>query len=97
MNGKNENLKYDETESEVRFEQRVSQHLYLNVGVDAGTKITNVAKEACELADRLGLTIHIEFNGVTCIIKPGSNYLELVGKWYIELGSNKQYKIVVTG
>lgn len=97
MNEKNENLKSDEAKSEVRFEQQVSQHLYLNVEVNAGTEITYAAKEACELADRLGLTVHTKFNGVTCIIRPGSNYLELVGKWYIELGSNKQYKIVVSG
>lgn len=90
------NNKKTETAKAVGHELQVSQHLYLNVEVDPGTEITYAAKEACELADRTGLTIHTKFNGVTCIVRPGSNYLELVGKWYIELGSNKQYKIVVS-
>lgn len=69
--------------------------LTVNVDVLAGTNITDACRELCELADRLDVSVEMNFNDVTVVAKPGADSRELTEKWRTELESDNGYKIAV--
>lgn len=59
----------------------------------AGSDVTAVATELCQLADRIGVRCEAKFNGVKLWARPGDNPLRLVEAFDRELGRPGQHKI----
>ena len=55
--------------------------LWLDVEVSPGSDIENTCREAVNLADKLGLTVWFDFNGVKCGARPGDDWLLLSQNW----------------
>lgn len=55
--------------------------IFLNVEISAGTDINEAARDAIELADRVGVTVMFGFNGVRCMACPGDNAARLAQAW----------------
>lgn len=66
--------------------------LHLNVEVLGGSSIHDACKEACDLADRINVTVDFKFNGVTCIAHPGTDPGDLAKNWNAVLQSKFQHK-----
>lgn len=66
--------------------------LHLKVEVLGGSSIHDACKEACDLADRINVTIDFKFNGVTCIAHPGTDPSDLAKNWDTVLQSKFQHK-----
>jgi hypothetical protein len=64
------------------------QHLKtLSMKLDtfAGSDISDVAADLCQLADRLGILCVVDFNGVKLWARKGDNPLHLVDAFYEQL------------
>lgn len=66
---------------------------YLNIEVDAGSHITECAREALYIANQIGIDVTFDFNDVHCIMGPGEHPDILVQNYEIESRSNKLHKI----
>lgn len=51
----------------------------------AGSDISDCAREACRLADRLGVVVLFDFNGVECMACPGDEPAFLANAYHVEL------------
>ena len=63
--------------------------LYIDVQVCAGTDITIACRDACELAERIGMTVWFDFNGCRVHANPGTDWQRLVAGWY-KAGADKE-------
>ena len=50
----------------------------LKVEFLAGCEISEAAAELCELADRFGVLLEADFNGKRLLVRPGSDWRDLV-------------------
>ena len=68
----------------------------ISVKVEAhpGQDITEASIQAIDLADRLGINVEFDFNGVTCVACPGAKAEQMVESFHRELVSKKDFKIV---
>ena len=66
--------------------------LHLNVEVYGASSIHDACKEACDLADRINVTVNFKFNDVICIDHPGIDAESLEKSWQIASKSTSQYK-----
>jgi hypothetical protein len=55
--------------------------LFLNVEVPGGTSIADAAQETIALANRIGVTVRFDFNGVRCLACPGDDPKRLIEEW----------------
>lgn len=67
-------------------------NLHLNVEVLGGSSIHDACKEACDLADRINVTVDFKFNDITCIAHPGIDAESLEKSWQVAVKSNSHYK-----
>jgi len=65
----------------------------LKVELFAGTGVREAACDMCELADRVGVLIEADFNGVKLWARPGDNPLKLVEAYHEKLHEKSTYKI----
>lgn len=70
--------------------------IYLEVKFVGGTDIEQAAREACELADRLGITIDFKFNDVRCMAHPDGDPLVLVHNWRLASFHGGSYPMAST-
>lgn len=71
----------------------MDSNLWLEVSVSPGAGIDETCAQAIELANKLGLTVWFEFNGVKCGARPGDEAALLVINWRECLNSNSPHKI----
>lgn len=69
---------------------------YLRLETQPGTGIQTAAGEACVLANKLGVVVTFDFNGVLCMAIPGGSSDVLVENWKRELASKSSYPIAST-
>jgi hypothetical protein len=69
------------------------QTLWLDVEVSPGSDIEDTCRDAVKLADKLGLTVWFDFNGVKCGVRPGDDWSLLVCNWRGVLESKSPNKI----
>lgn len=67
--------------------------LWLDVEVSPGSHINDACRDAVGLANKLGLTVWFEFNGVRCGARPGDDWELLVANAHDEMASRKQHKV----
>lgn len=66
----------------------------LSVRPFAGSDITDVCIELCELANRIGVRCEAEFNGVNLWARPGDDPAQLVNAFYEQIRlADHLYKI----
>ena len=65
----------------------------LKVDLFAGVDIRNASCDLCELANRVGVLVEAEFNGVKLWARPDDNPLKLAEAFHLELISGKTHKI----
>lgn len=66
--------------------------IYLKVKGLAGSEILQVSKEAIELANKVGVSVEFDFNGVVCVARPNESAESLAKNWEQEVSSKKKYK-----
>ncbi len=59
----------------------------------AGTEINAAATEAVDLADKLGVIVEYDFNGVTCMALPGDDPESLAEQCAVQMGRVTSVKI----
>jgi hypothetical protein len=68
-------------------------NLSITVEVLPGTDVTVAAREAIDLANRLGVTVHYDFNGVLCIAAPGDDHESLAEQCMSMVGEMEKIRI----
>lgn len=63
-------------------------NISIEVKMSPGTCIEDAAKEACDLATKVGVSIEFKFNDVLCVAQPNGNVSELVGKYYLVMAGS---------
>tara|TARA_Y100001973_G_C5188828_1_gene329588 strand:+ start:2050 stop:2277 length:228 start_codon:yes stop_codon:yes gene_type:complete len=64
----------------------------------AGSEVLSCAKEAVEIANRLGVCIEYNFNGVTCLVTKHTDPEKLVENWKEAINKPEtKYKKIVSG
>lgn len=58
-----------------------------------GTDVTVAAREAIDLANRLGVTVRYDFNGVLCLAVPGDDHESLAEKCMSMVGEMEKIRI----
>ena len=53
-------------------------NLYVTVESYPEQNISDCCKDAIALSERIGIDIHLNFNGVRCIVRSGDNLVEVV-------------------
>ncbi len=59
-------------------ESKHSDTLWLSLEVSPGSHINHTCRDAVRIANRLGLTVWFDFNGVHCGARPGDDWELLV-------------------
>jgi len=72
-------------------------HLHLDLATSPGCRITICCEEAVRTATHLQLNVRFEFNGVTCIARPGDTAAGLERAWRKALDSDGSIKVAVAG
>ena len=67
-------------------------NLTMKVEVIPGTDVSKAAEQAVALANRIGIAVEYNFNGVTCWARPGGDYEKLSEACYAKIGSNEKHK-----
>lgn len=67
--------------------------LTLKVELFAGTDVRDAAGDLCELANRVGVLIEADFNGVKLWARPGDSPQKLEDSYYEQLHGDSKYKI----
>lgn len=67
--------------------------LWLDVEVTPGSGIENACRDAVMLADKLGLTVWFDFNGVKCGARPGDDWQLLLANWSGVMESKSTCKV----
>jgi hypothetical protein len=67
-------------------------NISIDVEVRSGTQIELAAKEAIDLANRLGIIVRFTFNTVSCIAHPGGDPKVLVDNWRIAADRGGMYR-----
>lgn len=70
--------------------------IYLKVEVYGGVSIEAAAGEACILAEKIGINVEFEFNGVTCMAKPWGSSQVLVTNWHAASKEGSRYPMAST-
>jgi len=65
----------------------------INIDVLPGTAILDAANEAQNLADRIGITIKFDFNGVLCRALVGGDAGRLADNFMSKMGSDSEFKM----
>ena len=65
--------------------------LYLDVEVNAGSDIYPACRDACALADRMGITIWFKFNGKKLHANPGTDVHRLIAGWHQAIADKREY------
>lgn len=68
-------------------------NLWLTVEVAPGTGIGAACKEAVAVAQRTGLTIWFDFNGVKCLARAGDDPSRIEANWRLRLEENGPHRI----
>lgn len=58
-----------------------------------GTDVTVAAREAIDFANRLGVTVHYDFNDVLCIAAPGDDHKSLAEQCMSMVGEMEKIRI----
>ena len=64
-------------------------NLWLTLEVSPGSYIGDACKEAVAVADKIGVVVWFEFNGVKRRVRPGDSPVQLLASWERELKSSK--------
>ena len=65
----------------------------ITVDLLAGTSINDAASDLCELANRLGLLVEADFNGIKLWARPDDDPAELVSAYHEQLRKDSTFKI----
>lgn len=68
-------------------------NLWLTVQVSPGAHIAMTCDEAVELADKTGLAIWFDFNGVRCLARPGDNPRGIEADWNKKMEMKGDHRI----
>lgn len=68
-------------------------NLSITAEVLPGTDVTVAAREAVALANRLGVTVRYDFNGVLCIAVPGDDHESLAEKCMSMVGEVDKIRV----
>lgn len=68
-------------------------NLWLTLEASAGAEISDTCREAVRVADRVGITVWFNFNGVKCLARPGDDPIALMEDWRKEMKSKHPHKI----
>lgn len=77
------------TDSPTGLPASAGSALYLDVQVYGGTDIRLACRDACALANKLGITVWFGFNGKRLHANPDTDWQRLVAGWY-KAGADKQ-------
>ena len=67
--------------------------MWIQVKFNCGYSIEDAARDMCALADRLGVGIEADFNGVSLIASPRGNAVALVEAYRREVSRDGNVKI----
>ena len=63
------------------FQEESMSNIWLTVEVSPGAEIGRTCDEAIALAERIGITIWFNFNGVKCLARAGDDPRRLEADW----------------
>jgi hypothetical protein len=73
---------------------KIETNISIEVKASAGSDVAEIINDQCALANKLGIRVDCNLNGVKVMAQPLCDPADLYALWSEELGSKKDYKIV---
>lgn len=65
--------------------------IYIDVKVYGGTHCHKAIMDMQALADRIGVSVWADLNGVRTLARPGDSWAKIIAAWDFAVANNKEY------